>query len=474
MKLFDKKTKIVATIGPKTESQAMLEKLLKAGMNVIRMNFSHGDFAEHQRKVDNGRAASEKTGIPVAFLQDLGGPKIRIGTFYNDADKRVMLKKGQTFTLTTRKVTGTEEIASVTYKKMPQEVKKGERVLIDDGKKRLEIQKITKTDIICKVLVGGETKGRRGVNLPDSDLTISSLTAKDKKDLEFGLKNNVDFFALSFVRRPKDITDLRNILKKNNSNAQIIAKVETPQALENIDEVIDLADGVMVARGDLAVEIPAEEVPLAQKMLIEKCRLAGKPVITATQMLETMIDSPVPTRAEVSDVANAVFDGTDALMLSEETTLGLYPVEAVSMMTKTALYNEEFCPTDIDIWGADEDDVAHAVTTGALAMADEVFAEHIVCITDKGYTARLLSRYRPDQDIIALTSNETTYRQLLLSNGVTPVMIKNFKSLADKIKAIREMFIKNKWAKKDEKIVIVSDMPFGKKTHTSATIVETI
>ena len=474
MKLFDKKTKIVATIGPKTESQAMLEKLLKAGMNVMRLNFSHGDFAEHQEKIKNGRAASAKTGIPVAFLQDLGGPKIRIGTFYNNPDEVVTLKKGQTFTLTTRKVEGTNEIASVSYAKMPQEVKKGERLLIDDGKKRLEIQKITKTDIICKVLVGGETKGRRGVNLPDSDLTISSLTAKDKKDLEFGLKNKVDFFALSFVRRPKDITDLRNILKKNNSKAQIIAKVETPQALESIDEVIDLADGIMVARGDLAVEIPAEQVPLAQKMMIEKCRLAGKPVITATQMLDTMISSPVPTRAEVSDVANAIFDGTDAIMLSEETTLGDYPVESVSMMTRIAQYNEEFCPTDIDIWGMDEDDVAHAITTGALAIADEVFAEQIVCVTDKGYTARLLSRYRPDQDIIALTSNEVTYRQLLLSNGVTPVMIKNFKSLSDQVKATREMFITNKWGKKGGKIVIVSDMPSGKKTHTSATIVETL
>lgn len=474
MKLFDKKTKIVATIGPKTESQAMLEKLLKAGMNVIRMNFSHGDFAEHQGKVDNGRAAAHKTGIPVAFLQDLGGPKIRIGTFYNNPDERVTLKKGQTFTLTTRKVEGTNEIATVSYNKLPQEVKKGERILIDDGKKRLEIQKITKTDVICKVLVGGDTKGRRGVNLPDSDLTISSLTPKDKKDLEFGLKNDVDFFALSFVRRPKDITDLRNILKKNNSKAQIIAKIETPQALDNIDEIIDLADGIMVARGDLAVEIPAEEVPLAQKMLIEKCRVAGKPVITATQMLETMIDSPVPTRAEVSDVANAIFDGTDAVMLSEETTLGSYPEEAVAMMKRIAQYNESFCPTDVDIWSVDEDDVAHAVTTGALSIADEILSDYIVCVTDKGYTARLLSRYRPDQDIVALTTNEATYRQLVLSNGVTPVMIKGFKTSSEMVKTIRDLFIKNKWAKKGEKIVIVSDMPTGSKTHTSATIVETL
>jgi len=475
-KLQGKRTKVVATIGPVTESQPMLEKLLKAGMNVIRMNFSHGDFAEHQGKVDNGRAASKKTGIPVAFLQDLGGPKIRIGTFFNDADRRINLKKGQKFTLTARKVEGTEEIASVTYKKLPKEVKVGEMILIDDGKKRLKIVDIKGQDIICKVLVGGNTKGRRGVNLPNTDLSISALTPKDLKDLEFGLKNDVDFFALSFVRRSADIKKLRSILNKAGSRAQIIAKVETPQAVENIDEIIELSDGIMVARGDLAIEVPAQEVPLIQKMIIQKCNQVGKPVITATQMLESMISSPVPTRAEVSDIANAIIDGTDAIMLSEETTLGEYPVEAVTMMSNVALHTEgeSYIDTsDLDMFLA-EDDVARAITNGALQIAEDVGADYIVCVTDKGYTARLIARHKPSQNIIAFTVDPKTEKQLQLSYGVNAIITRPFNNLTDKIKRIRERFVKNKWGKKGDRIVIVSDMPFGKKTHTSSTIVETL
>lgn len=476
MKLQDKRTKVVATIGPVTETQPMLEKLLKSGLNVIRMNFSHGDFAEHQGKIDNGKAASIKTGLPVAFLQDLGGPKIRIGTFYNDADKRITLKKGQKFTLTSRNVEGTEEITSVTYKKLPKEVKKGEMILIDDGKKRLQVTEVKGQDIICKVIVGGNTKGRRGVNLPNTDLSISALTTKDLKDLEFGIKNEVDFIALSFVRRSADIKKLRTILDNKGCKAQIIAKVETPQAVENIDEIIELSDGIMVARGDLAIEVPAEEVPLIQKMIIQKCNQAGKPVITATQMLESMISSPVPTRAEVSDIANAIIDGTDAIMLSEETTLGEYPIEAVNVMARVATHTEEEHFTDnsnLDMFWA-EDDVARAITSGSIHIADEIDADYIVCITDKGYTARLISRYKPYQKIVAITPRQKTANQLQLSYGVNTVVTKPFTSLSTKIKTIRELFVKNKWGKKGDKIVIISDMPFGKKTHTSATIVETL
>jgi len=476
MKLFDKKTKVVATIGPVTSSQAMLEKLLKAGFNVMRLNFSHGDFVEHQDKIDNGRKASEATGIPMAIFQDLGGPKIRIGTFYNDPSRRITLKKGQKFTLTTRNVEGTDEIASISYKKLPQEVKKGEHILIDDGKKRLEVTQVKGQDIICKVLVGGETKGRRGVNLPQTDLTISALTAKDKKDVEFGIKNNVDYVALSFVRKAKDISDLRKILDKAKCGAHIIAKIETPQAIENIDEIIKLTDAVMVARGDLAVEVPAEQVPMLQKMIISKCNQAGKPVITATQMLESMINSPVPTRAEVSDVANAIIDGTDAIMLSEETTLGDFPIEAVEVMDRVAkqvegeYVGERF---DSDLF-SDEEDIARVVATSAVYMADEIGADHIVCITDKGYTARLLSRMKPFQNIIALTTSKETAGRLVMSYGVTPIVTAPFKSLKDKVDTIRELFAKNKWAKKGDRIVIVSDMPFGEKTHTSATVIETL
>src|SRR3989344_9326302 len=329
-----KKTKIVCTIGPATETMERLGELVESGMNVLRLNFSHGDFAEHQKRVDNIREIMKKTGRPIAILQDLCGPKIRIGTFKDDAT--IVLKAGQTFTLTTDVFEGTSEKVSVNYPLLAKEVKVGGAILIQDGRKRLEVVEIKGNDIICKVIVGGELKGKKGMNVPGANLSISALTDKDKKDVEFGIANAVDFVALSFVRRPSDITDLRAILDKAGSRAQIIAKIETPEALECIDEIIMAADGLMIARGDLAIEIPAEEVPLAQKILIHKCNSVGKPVITATQMLESMIKSPVPTRAEVSDIANAIIDGTDAIMLSEETTLGDYPVEAVKMMTKVA------------------------------------------------------------------------------------------------------------------------------------------
>ena len=325
-----KKTKIVCTIGPVTESAEKLEQLVMAGMNVMRLNFSHGDFAEHQNRVDNLRAVVKKTGKTLAILQDLGGPKIRIGSFKDE--KGIVLKEGHTFTLTTNeseKLTGDEHRVFINYPKLPAEVKVGGTIMIHDGRKRLQITKIKGADVVCKVIVGGPLGNKKGVNLPDAELTIHALTAKDRKDLEFGLKNKVDFFALSFVRKASDIEELRAILKKAKSDAHIIAKIETPQALANLEEIVEAADGIMVARGDLAIEIPAEEVPMAQKRMIQACIAAGKPVITATQMLESMVKNPVPTRAEVSDIANAIIDGTDAIMLSEETTLGDFPVEAV-------------------------------------------------------------------------------------------------------------------------------------------------
>jgi len=472
-----KKTKIVATIGPKTESKEMLAKLLKQGLNVIRLNFSHGDFAEHQEKINNGRAASKETGIPVAFLQDLGGPKIRIGTFGDDPDKRITLKKGQTFTLSTKKIVGDETKAFVSYSKLNKEVKAGDHILLDDGKKKLKVEKISGTDIICKVIIGGDTKGRRGVNLPDTDLSISALTPKDKADLEFGVANKVDYFALSFVRRPADITMLRKILDEKKCTAGIIAKIETPQAVENIDEIIDLADGIMVARGDLAIEVPAEEVPLIQKMIIRKCNTAGKPVITATQMLESMIHSPVPTRAEVSDIANAILDGTDAVMLSEETTLGEFPIESVEVMDRVARHveedylNEQLLMEDIydEVVG-----VGSAVTSGAVFTADEIGAEHIVCLTESGYSARMISRYKPSQFIHAFTPNDTTYQKSILYFGVSPVKIKRVQGLETILKEIREYFVKNKIAKKGDKIVIVSGWPFGKTIESNMLLVETL
>ena len=471
-----KKTKIVATIGPATSSEEMLTKLLQEGMNVVRINFSHGDFAEHQVKVDNGRAASEKTGIPVAFLQDLGGPKIRIGEFNKES---VNLKEGEMFTLTTEKIVGDEKKVYVNYPLLPKEVKVGGTILLHDGKKKLEIVDIKGNEVKCKIIVGGNIKGRRGVNLPGAHLSISSITEKDIKDLEFGIKNKVDYVALSFVRRPDDIIKLRNILNKAKLPAGIIAKIETPEAVENIDKIIALADGVMVARGDLAIEVPAEDVPLIQKMIIEKCNKAGKPVITATQMLESMIKSPVPTRAEVSDIANAILDGTDAVMLSEETTLGEYPIEAVKVMSKVAKRIEsDYIHRKINgerkRCSENSDDVADVITSEAVDIAHGIDTRFIVGLTQSGFSARMIARHKVSQDIVAMTPNKNTFAKLILSYGITPVLIRNFKTLNEAMVIVRNHFIKSKLAKKGDKVVVVAGMPFGKKGATNMILVEKI
>jgi pyruvate kinase len=474
--ILQKKTKIVATIGPATESKEMLSKLLKAGFNVMRMNFSHGDFSEHQNKIDNLVKAVKETGIPAATLQDLGGPKIRTGEFATETGK-VTIKKGQTFTLTTRNIKGDQNICSINYDKLPKEAKVGDRIMLDDGKKRLQVTSIKGQDIICKVVVGGELKGRRGVNLPDTDISMSSLTPKDKKDLEFGIKNKVDFVALSFVRRPSDIVELRQILKKNKCEASIIAKIETPQAIKNIDEIIALSDGIMVARGDLAIEVPAEDVPLLQKMIIHKCNMFGKPVITATQMLESMIHSPVPTRAEVSDVANAILDGTDAVMLSEETTLGEYPLEAVELMAKVAIKTENDLLHEQLLLSKDHvnsENVTENVTSYALRTAHKINAKAIIALTEGGASARMMSRYRPQLPILVFTPNQKTFQKTILSFGCWVFKIESYTDFKHAVDDIKKTIIKSKLVKKSDKIVIVSGRPFGKDVGTNMMVVETI
>ncbi len=341
--MTNKKTNIVCTIGPVTESTEMLEKLLKAGMNIMRLNFSHGDFVEHQRKFDNLKQAVQNTGIPCLVMQDLSGPKFRLGDFYQE---RVELVAGEYITLTTEKIVGDEKRVSVNYPTLHEEIAVGNIIMVDDGKKKFEVVEINGTDIKCKILVGGNTKGRRSLNLPGAPLKITALTDKDKTDIAFGVANNVDIVAFSFVRRASDVVELREILKEKGLNAKIMAKIETPDAIENFDEILELVDMVMVARGDLGIEVPFEKVPLYQKEMIKKANKAGKFVVTATQMLESMIKGPVPTRAEVSDVANAIMDGTDAVMLSEETTLGEYPIEAVSVMTRIAEEVEQNYPAE--------------------------------------------------------------------------------------------------------------------------------
>jgi len=459
-----KKTKIVATIGPKTENEKTMEGLVKAGMNVIRLNFSHGDFEEHGARIKTVRKIAKKIGVPIAVLQDLAGPKIRIGEFYKE---RVILKKGSTFTLTTKNIIGNEEKAFVNYKNLPKEVKKGSTILLDDGKKKLQVLRTTPTDVVCKVIVGGETKGKRGVNVPGAYLKISSITDKDKKDLDFGIKNEVDFVALSFVRKAKDIATLREMLRKAKSDAHIIAKIETQEAIENIDEIIKEADGIMVARGDLAIEVPAQEVPLYQKMIIKKCNYAGKPVITATQMLESMIHSPVPTRAEVSDVANSILDGTDAIMLSEETTLGSYPLEAVTMMTQIAERLEGECHRNNTEIADEARDIVGAVSVSVVKTARTLKARAIIALTESGSTARMISRLKPCRPIIAMSPNDRSLAKLALSYGCFPVPIRRFAHVVEVTDEVSNFAIKNKVAKKGDTVVIAAGVPFGKTGGTN-------
>ena len=474
-----KKTKIVATIGPATSSEEMLTRLLQEGLNVMRINFSHGDFAEHQVKIDNLKKATKKTGITAATMQDLGGPKIRIGDFEKGL---IVLKEGQTFILTTESIVGNEEKVSVNYMPLPKEVKKGGFILLHDGKKKLEVIDIKGNNIICKVIVGGEIKNKRGINLPGAHLSISSLTDKDKKDLEFGIKNKVDFVAFSFVRRASDIKELRAILDKaNRKETKIIAKVEDVEGLENIDEIISLVDGVMIARGDMAIEIGAENVPMVQKSIIKKCNELGKIVITATHMLESMIKSPVPTRAEVSDIANAIIDGTDAIMLSEETALGEYPIESVKLMTKVAqkiendiFYKEQVVDMQKKKHSMISDNIADAVTNEVVDIANAVGAKAIISLTQSGSTARMIARYKPLQTHIAMTPNAITHNQLLFTFGVTPVIIKKVNTMSEIVAVAKSYCVKNKIAQKGENIVIAIGMPFGKKISTNMILVEKI
>lgn len=475
---LNKKTKIVCTIGPATESAERLADLLKAGMNVVRLNFSHGDFAEHQNKVNNLKKAVEKTGIPCAVLQDLSGPKFRLGDFYQE---RVQLKAGDFITITTEKITGDEKRVSVNYPTLHEEILPGNIIMVDDGKKKFEVVEIKGTEIKCKILVGGDTKGRRSLNLPGAPLKISALTDKDKKDIEFGIKNNVDIIAFSFVRKPSDVVELREILDKKKSKAKIMAKIETVEAVEDFDKILELVDMVMVARGDLAVELGHENVPVAQKMIIDKAIKAGKPVVTATQMLESMIKSPVPTRAEVSDIANAIYDGTDAVMLSEETTLGEFPIEAVKVMSRIAekiendpLYIERFREAKKLRLDLTSNRTGDAVTSEVVDLAHFLNATAIVVLTNAGRTARMISRYKPSRPIVAFTPNEKTFNQLLVNYGCEPVLIEKGVTFEAIIPIAKKHLLKNKIVKKGDKIVIAAGMPFGKSIDTNMVLVETV
>ena len=418
-----RRTKIVATIGPATQSEKVISELIKAGVTTFRLNFSHGDHKDHEERIKTIRKVSKKLNLDVGILQDLQGPKIRLGRF---KDGPVKVKKGDKFLLTSKEVECTKSIANVTYKKLVQEVTEGKRILLDDGKIEMIVEKIDKVKSLleCKVTVGGVLSNNKGVNFPDVQLSVRALTDKDIEDLEFGLNAGVDWIALSFVRNPSDINEIKSLINKNGHSIPVVAKIEKFEAIDKIDSILPLCDGVMVARGDLGVEMPAEEVPLLQKELIRKANTLGIPIITATQMLDSMASNPRPTRAEVSDVANAILDGTDAVMLSNETAVGDYPVEAVETMATIARRIERDYPLKA-IESHLPSTIPNAISAAVSNIARQLDAGAIIPLTKSGSTARNVSKFRPPTPILATTTERSVARRLQLVWGVTPLLVKN-------------------------------------------------
>ncbi|MHB8860571.1 MAG: pyruvate kinase [Minisyncoccota bacterium] len=471
-----KRTKIVATIGPSSCDSKVLTRLIHAGLNVARLNFSHGSHAEHASYIQSIRAVSRELDTPVAILQDLSGPKIRIGDFTEDS---ITLVPGARFILSTVPCTGTTERVFINYPYLHEEVKKGDTIMLDDGRRALEVVSVRGTDVVTRVLVGGTIKGRRGVNIPGAFRKVSPITRKDRADLSFGLEQQVDFVALSFVRSADDIKKLRELIKKQKPKIvpAIIAKIETQEAIDNIDAIIAAADGIMVARGDLAVEVLPENVPLLQKQIIRKSVAAGKPVITATQMLESMIQSPVPTRAEVGDVANAILDGTDAVMLSQETAMGEYPVEAVAMMTRIALKTENHS-TYRDVFNAsratDESETVDTIGRAVVDSAHALGAKAIVALSESGFTARMISRCRPARPIIVFTPHAETARKLALSFACYSITTHPFGLLVDVIAESKHALVQQKLAARGDRVVIAAGIPFGFVGGTNTMMVQTL
>jgi len=469
-----RKTKIVCTIGPASRSYEVIEKLIKMGMNVARLNFSHGSYKEHLQVIENIRQASLKIGQPIAILQDLGGPKIRIGKIIKEP---IFLKEGSSFILTNRKVPGDEQEVSLTFPSLPQKVKKGDCIFLADGTLELKVKDFNSTDIICRVVRGGKLTSHQGVNIPNISIDIPSLTEKDYQDILFGIKNKVDFIGLSFIRRAEDVLKVRKILKENKAEEiSLIAKIEKKEAVDNLKEIIEASDGIMVARGDLGVEIPLENVPLVQKNIIKKCNFIGKPVITATQMLMSMMSNPRPSRAEVTDVANAILDGTDAIMLSEETAVGNYPLEAVETMNKIALriekaidYEKILSERSISVKPTNADAISHATCQVALDLK----VKAIVTFTFSGSTARMVSRYRPPVPIIAASTQDSTVKKLTLSWGVYPFKTEELADTDDMITRSRKVALETGLVRPGEKIVITAGIPFRVPGSTNLLKVET-
>lgn len=429
---YMRKTKIICTLGPATDQGKVLEELIREGMDVARMNFSHGTYEEHAKRLEAVRRLGDKHKRPVAVLLDTKGPEIRTTEF---KDGKVELKEGQLFTLTTENVEGTNEKVTITYEDLYLDVEPGSRILIDDGLIEMRVESVKGKDIVCRVLNGGMVSNHKGINVPDTHLSMPYLSKKDKQDILFGIEHDVDFIAASFVREASDVKQIRKLLDRNGgNNINIIAKIENRQGVDNIDEIIAASDAIMIARGDMGVEIPGEDVPVIQKMIIKKVYEAGKQVITATQMLDSMMKNPRPTRAEATDVANAIYDGTSAIMLSGETAAGNYPIEALKTMVRIAVRTEK----DIDYrkrFNTNErhvnPDITDAISHATCTTAHDLNAKAIVTVTKSGRTARMISKYRPDCTIIGCTTEAKVSRQLNLSWGVRPVLLQEEKEVFD-------------------------------------------
>lgn len=461
-----RKTKIVCTLGPASESEDILRKLMIEGMDVARFNFSHGTHEEQLEKLNRVKKLREELNLPVAALLDTKGPEIRLKTFENG---KAELKQGGKFILTTRDIVGNSEIAAITYKDLPKDVKAGGRILLDDGLIELYIDDIEDTEIFCTVVNAGVISNQKGVNVPDTVLSMPFISPRDYEDICFGIENGFDFIAASFTRTAEDILEIRKILEeKNGQSIKIIAKIENMQGVQNINEIIRVSDGIMVARGDMGVEIPLEEVPVLQKKIIRKVYQAGKQVITATQMLESMMKNPRPTRAEATDVANAIYDGTSAIMLSGETAAGAYPVEAVQTMVKIAER------TEIDInyrrrfneLGTEAiTDVTNAISHATCTTGMDLNAAAIISVTKSGRTARMISKFRPTCPIIACTMSPGVWRQLNLSWGVQPLIIEEKGTTDELFEAAVEEAMKKGYVKQGDVTVITAGVPLGVSRH---------
>lgn len=462
-----KRTKIVCTIGPSSESEEVLRELILAGMNVARFNFSHGSHEEHKRKQDRVMKLNEELETHVATLMDTKGPEIRLKDFENS---RVELKEGQKFILTTENIMGTNEKVSISYKNLKNDIKVGNIVLIDDGLIKMIVEEITETNIVCKVLNGGFVSDKKGVNVPGANLSMPYINDVDREDIMFGCEAGFDYLAASFVRCKKDVLEIKKIISETNSNMKIISKIENMQGIHNLKEILEVSDGIMVARGDMGVEVPMEDVPSIQKRMIKLAVAQGKQVITATQMLESMVNNPRPTRAEVTDVANAIYDGTTAIMLSGETASGMYPIEAVKTMARIAQRTEKEIDYDARMKRCEVTenmDTTTAISQATCTIAISLNAAVIVTVTISGNTARMISRYKPSCPIIAFAIDEQVCRQLNLVWGVYPLLIKRENNMEELfLDAIREM-IKHGYINKGEKLVLTTGVPLGIPGNTN-------